>query len=202
MKVSGVILAAGRSTRLGRPKQLLELEGRPLVRIVAERALASRLTDVAIVTGAHAEAVEAAVADLPVRVVRNPAFAEGQSTSVRAGLAQVPLDADAVLFLLGDQPEVSSAAIDAVIGAFAERGMAIVQAMYGGRPAHPVLFAWDLFGELAQVTGDEGGRAVVQRHRERVARVTVSDGPPPGDVDTDEDWAALLERWGRRSAED
>lgn len=199
MKVCGVILAAGRSSRLGRPKQLLELDGKPLVRIVAERALASRLDDVVLVTGAHAEEVEETVAGLPLRVERNPDYERGQSTSLRAGLATLPADADAVVFLLGDQPEVTTAAIDAVLARFEEGGAAIVQAAYGGRPSHPIVFARQLFPELERVTGDEGGRSVVQRHPAALYRVAIADSAPPGDVDTLEDFAALVYRWAERS---
>jgi molybdenum cofactor cytidylyltransferase len=197
MFVSGVILAAGSSSRLGRPKQLLELDGEPVLRIVVRNALASRLGEVIVVLGALAEEIAGAVGDLGQRVVENPDFREGQSTSLRTGLSTVASDADAVLFLLGDQPEVDVAIIDRVIDTFERTNFSIVQPVYGATPGNPVLLARALFPELLKVSGDQGARSlVVQRSRE-VERVVVSDGAPPGDVDTEEDYEALRVRWSR-----
>lgn len=195
MTVSGVILAAGRSTRLGRPKQLLLLDGEPIIRITTRHAIASRLDEVLVVVGAEAERVSSAIGNQGQRIVVNPEFALGQSTSLRAGLAALSPDSEAVVFLLGDQPEVGSQVIDALIAAFRDQGASIVQAAYGGVPANPVLFARAIFAELAEVTGDEGARSVMKRRAREIMRVDVSDGSPPGDVDTDEDYMALQERW-------
>ncbi len=195
MTVCGVILAAGRSTRLGRPKQLLQLDGEPIIRITTRNAIASNLDEVVVVVGAEAEQVASAIGDQGQRVVLNPDFALGQSTSLRAGLAALSPETEAVLFLLGDQPEVGPEVIDALIDAHRAEGVTIAQATYGGVPANPVLFARAIFPELAEVTGDEGARSVMKRHANEIVRVDVSDGPPPGDVDTDEDYLALKERW-------
>ena len=195
MTVSGVILAAGRSTRLGRPKQLLLLDGQPIIRITTRNAINSRLGEVLVVVGAEAERVVSAIGELGQQIVVNSDFALGQSTSLRAGLDAISPDAEAVVFLLGDQPEVSPEVIDALISAFQDAGALIAQATYGGVPANPVLFARVIFAELADVTGDEGARSVMKRHAGEIARVNVSDGPPPGDVDTDEDYVALQARW-------
>jgi molybdenum cofactor cytidylyltransferase len=198
MKVSGVILAAGRSTRLGRPKQLLLLEGEPIIRITTSNAVASRLAEVVLVLGSEADAVSASVGSLGQRNILNPDFASGQSTSLKTGLAAVSVDADGVMFLLGDQPEVGPEVIDPLISAFDQNSAPIVQAVYGGIPSNPVLFARLLFDELATVTGDEGARSVVRKHATDILRVSVSDGPPPGDVDTEADFEALLDRWASR----
>ena len=198
MSVSGVILAAGASSRLGRPKQLLELDGEPILRIVVRSALASRLEEVILVLGAHAEEIAGAMGDLGQRVVENPDFREGQSTSLRIGLSAVASRADAVLFLLGDQPEVDPAVIDRVIEAFERTSRPIVQPVYGTTPGNPVLFARAVFPELLCVAGDQGARSLIRGRLEGVERVTVSDGRPPSDVDTDEDYQALLQRWKRR----
>lgn len=198
MRVSGVILAAGSSTRLGRPKQLLKLDGEPVARIVVRNAIESQLDEVILVTGARSREVAAAVGELGQRNVHNPDYERGQSTSVRAGLAAVSPDADAVLFLLGDQPEIGSDVIDAVIAAFRRTGAPIVQPVYGSTPGNPVLFARALFPELVEVTGDMGARSIVKRRSDDVCRIQVSAGPPPGDIDTEADYQALQERWARR----
>lgn len=190
--ISGVILAAGRSSRLGRPKQLLDLNGEPLLRHTIRTALGAHLSEVILVLGHQASEIASSVGELGQRTVVNPDFADGQSTSLRAGLAALDPAAAAVIFLLGDQPQVTAAFIDALITRFQETAAPIVMPTYSGIPANPVLFAAELFPELANVTGDEGARAIVKRHRADVLHVPVSDGPPPQDVDTDEDYQALL----------
>lgn len=193
MHVAGIVLAAGQSLRLGRPKQLLDLHGEPLLRRAVRNALAARFDEVLLVLGHRADDYAMAVGDLGQRVVINPDYADGQSTSVRAGLAAISPSVDAVLFLLGDQPRVGPDIINAVIARYEETHAPVVMPTYGGVPANPVLFDASLFPELRQVTGDEGARAVVKRHRDEVAHVAVSAGPPPRDVDTEKDYQALLE---------
>jgi molybdenum cofactor cytidylyltransferase len=190
--ISGVILAAGRSSRLGRPKQLLDLFGEPLLRRVVHNAVASELNEVVLVLGHQAAEIQTAVGEWGQRVVVNPDYADGQSTSLRVGLGAIDPLSEAVVFLLGDQPQVGPEIIDALIARFRGSGAPIVMPTYGGMPANPVLFASELFPELAVVTGDEGARAVVKRNSARVVRVAVSDGAPPRDVDTDDDYQALL----------
>jgi molybdenum cofactor cytidylyltransferase len=174
----------------------------PIVRIVVRNAIQSQLDEVILVTGFQSDDVVCAVGELGQRVVRNPNFEHGQSVSMRAGLAAVSPDAEAVVFLLGDQPEVGHDVIDALIAEFRRSGAAIVQPIYGSTPANPLLFGREMFTELNQVTGDQGARAIVRRRGAGVHRVQVSDGSPPGDVDTDEDYQALLKRWARRKVAD
>lgn len=194
--ISGVVLAAGRSSRLGRPKQLLPLDGEPLLAHVLRNAASSALDEVVLVLGHEAAAVGATVGAWGQRVVVNDDHAAGQSTSVRAGLAAVDGGAEAVLFLLGDQPGVTPAVIDALIAAFRASEAPVVIPAYGGRRGNPVLFGRELFPELARVGGDEGARGVVRAHKAVALVVPVGDGPPPRDVDTEEDYAALLAGWG------
>lgn len=193
--VSGVILAAGQSSRLGRPKQLLALAGEPLLSHVLRHAAASNLDEIVLVLGHEAATIAAHVGEWDQRVVINPDYAAGQSTSLRAGLAAIEPTASAVLFLLGDQPQVTSDMISALVDAFRERGGPIVRAAYGGQPGNPVLFSRELFPELAHIGGDQGAREVIQQHASEVLLVDVSPVPPPADVDTEEDYQALLRRW-------
>ena len=195
MRIAVVILAAGRSSRLGRPKQLLDLGGEPLLRHTVRHALAAPVDEVVLVLGNAADEVGAAVGELGQRTVLNPAFAEGQSTSLRAGIVALGPEVEAAVLMLGDQPTVGPEIVAALVARFREGGAPIVQPVYGGVPANPVLIARELFPELLAVTGDEGARSVIRAHAAAVARVVVSDGQAPGDVDTEEDYAALLAAW-------
>jgi molybdenum cofactor cytidylyltransferase len=190
--ISGVILAAGSSTRLGRPKQLLDLHGEPLLRHVVHNAIASKLDDVVLVLGCDAEHIADAIGEWGQRVVINPDYADGQSTSLRHGLANIDPQAEAVLFLLGDQPGVTPDIINTVLARFRETGGPIVAPTYGGKRGNPILFSRQFFPDLARITGDQGARAIVRAHQNDVVTVPVSDGQPPQDVDTDADYAALL----------
>ena len=187
-KVVGILLAAGASTRLGQPKQLLDFGGKPLVRHVAEAALASRLARLVVVVGNQAAAVGAALKGLAVDVVENPDFLQGQSTSLRTGVAALPSDLDAALILLVDQPFVDAALIDRLIAHFETSGAAIVAPEHAGQRGNPVLFAARLIPELAAVSGDVGARDVIRRHREELSTVELGDARAFLDIDTWEDY--------------
>lgn len=195
--VTAVILAAGASTRLGRPKQLLLLDDKPVIWHVASRAIASGVDDVLVVTGAAHEQVAAAVHGLDVRLVRNPQAHLGQSTSLRAGMMAMR-SATGVILLLGDQPEVESTVIASLAEMHRRERDAIAQAAYRGWPSHPILFPDRFFIELLAVTGDEGARSIVRRHRDRVRLLPIGRDAP-GDIDTEADYEALTTRWERRS---
>jgi molybdenum cofactor cytidylyltransferase len=192
-QVSGVILAAGGSSRLGRPKQLLDLFGEPLLRHVVRNAVASHLSEVILVLGHQSNEIATAIGDWGQRVVVNPKYLDGQSTSLQVGLSEVNPAASAVMFLLGDQPQVSPEIINTVIAHFLETNASIVMPTYGGIPANPVLFSAGLFSELATASGDEGARSIIKRHRSEIERVPVSLQTPPQDVDIEEDYEALLD---------
>ncbi len=183
--VSGVVLAAGRSTRFAgpAPKQLALVEGEPLVRRTARRALASRLDEVIVVVGFAADEVRAALAGLLVRIVENPDFATGQSSSVRAGLAAVELGAGAAMFLPADQPRLTSETIDRILAAWEESGGPIVVPTFQGRRGAPVVFDRALFPELATIAGDEGGRQLFPRHEGEIVEVALPSAEPLSDLD-------------------
>jgi molybdenum cofactor cytidylyltransferase len=190
--IAGIILAAGQSSRLGRPKQLLPLAGEPLIRHTLRRVLASSLDEVILVVGHEAAAVRAAVADLPVRIVENPAADQGQSTSVLAGLAALTLATEAVIILLGDQPGVAPDVIDALIATWRDTAAPVVAPRYRDVLGNPVLFARRVFPELATLQGDTGARSVVRAH-EAAGLMAVVPVPSsaPRDVDTEADYAEL-----------
>ena len=193
--ISIVILAAGTSTRLGQPKQLLDLGGEPLLRHTLRNALASRAGEVVLVLGHQAEAIRTAVGEHGQQTVINPDFADGQSTSLRAGLDAVADDSDAAIVMLGDQPLVTPMVLDQIIERFERTGAPIVQPVFGETPGNPVLLARSLFPELLEIVGDQGARSVIASHVKEIERVRISDGPPPGDVDTVDDYQVLLKIW-------
>lgn len=188
--IAAIVLAAGASTRMGRQKLTLPLgDGRPLVRAAVERVLAAGLDDVVVVTGREAEAVAGALRDLPVRIASNPRYAEGQSTSVRAGLDALAPGTEAAVIVLGDQPLADPRVIRRLVATFQATHRPIAVPVYRDGRGNPALFAAALFEELRAVTGDRGGRDVIARDPARVAEVVV-DAPMPADVDTPEDYEA------------
>lgn len=188
--ITGVILAAGPSTRFGGgvSKQLSRFDGEPLVRRAARTALASRLRQVLVVVGDQSAAVGAVLAGLAVEVVENPAYLEGQSTSVRAGLARVEPRADGALFLPIDQPLLSAGLIDRLIVEQATSGALVVVPTFEGRRRAPVLFSRRLFGRLSRIEGDEGGRQILPRLAPgEIAEIEVENVLELVDVDSLED---------------
>jgi molybdenum cofactor cytidylyltransferase len=187
-KTAAVILGAGRSTRMGGPNKLLaEIGGKPLVRIAAEQALASRARPVIVVTGHQREKVEAALTGLKVEIVHNPDFADGLSTSVKTGLAAVPADADGAVVCLGDMPQVRADLIDKLIAAFdPERGALVVIPTIDGKRGNPVVWSRRFFPELMALEGDVGARNLIGRYAEAVTEVALTDTAALIDVDTPE----------------
>lgn len=191
-RIAAIVLAAGRSTRMGGPNKLVAtLDGVPLVRHAAEAALAADLAEVVVVTGHQAEAVQAALAGLPLRFVANPDFAEGLSTSLKAGLAALPPDIDAAIVMLGDMPRVSADLVRRLAAAYDPAGgRHIVVPVAEGRRGNPVLWGRRFFGELSKVTGDQGGRGVLAASPEAIAEVAVEGDAVHLDLDTPEALAA------------
>jgi molybdenum cofactor cytidylyltransferase len=195
--ISAVVLAAGSSTRMGRPKLLLPLAGRPIVQHVVDTALGAPVGEVVVVLGPDADAVRAAIEpDGRLHFTVNERSLEGQSTSLRAGLETVQADADAAVILLADQPGVSPSALDAVLQAAREAlppDAAAIQASYSGTPAHPTLFLRSVWGEVVE-EGDHGARNWIRAHPDRRVLVEVG-GQPPEDVDTPEDYERVRARF-------
>jgi molybdenum cofactor cytidylyltransferase len=186
-RVAAVVLAAGQSRRMGGPNKLLaQFEGKPLVRRAAEAALASRASPVTVVTGHQAEAVQAALDGLDVAVVHNPAYAEGLSTSLKAGAAALPSSVDGAVICLADMPGVTSDVIDRLILAFEPRnGASIVVPTSSGKRGNPVLWSRHFFPALAAVSGDVGARHLIGENPDAVLEVEI--GPAVAlDLDTPE----------------
>jgi molybdenum cofactor cytidylyltransferase len=190
--VSAVILAAGRAQRMGFSKLNLQLSGKSLLRHVVDVALASVVSEVVVVLGDHAEELAPEIPeDRRLRVVHNPRFAEGQTTSLQAGLASVHPDSEAVVVFLGDQPLVSPEAVNALVAEFSLAGSPIVMPLYQGRKGHPILFARSLFSELLALSPDQPRRDVVTRHLGEAATVSLDELIAPQDVDTWDDYLKM-----------
>ena len=191
--LSAIILAAGSSTRMGRPKQLLPLAGRPLLQHVVDAAAASCLDEIIVVLGHRADEVRAALTcPERVRVVVNPDYAAGQSTSLRAGVRAANPSAAAAAVLLGDQPGVSAQLIDTVAAAFFNARALVVRPVYGapnGRrvPGHPVFLARSVWPDVEALRGDQGARSLLAAHPEWLLEVAV-EGGVPRDIDTWEEY--------------
>jgi len=190
--VAALVLAAGQSRRMGGPNKLLaEIAGKPLVRRVVEQALASRAKPVVVVTGHQREKVEAALAGLPITFTHNPDFADGLSTSLKAGIAALPEEADAAVVCLGDMPQVDAALIDRLSDAFdPERGALIVAPTFGGKRGNPVVWARRFFSELAALQGDVGARHLIGAHADALVEVPAENRGVFLDVDTPDALAA------------
>jgi molybdenum cofactor cytidylyltransferase len=193
--LSGVILAAGASRRMGRPKLLLPLGDRPLLQHALDAAAASRLDEIVLVLGDRAAEVLDAIrlpSRLPVRVAVNEDPASGQSSSLRLGLRTADPRASAAAILLGDQPRVTGPLIDRVVAAFLGAGAPVARPVYCDSherrvPGHPVLVARRVWPELESLRGDEGMRGLLARRPEWLLEVPV-EGAPPGDIDTPKDY--------------
>jgi molybdenum cofactor cytidylyltransferase len=184
-KVHAVVLAAGRSSRMGGPNKLMaHFSGKPLIRQTVERVLASKTSGATVVTGHQAARIREALHGLAMGVEHNPDFASGLSGSLKAGIAAVPEDAAGVLIQLGDMPAVSSADLDRLIAAFRKvGGQAIVRATHDGKRGNPVILPRALFGAVAQLEGDTGARHLVEAGLMPVVDVEIGEGAAI-DVDT------------------
>jgi molybdenum cofactor cytidylyltransferase len=183
-----VILAAGGSSRLGRPKQLVEYRGRSLLRHVAEVAVGSVCRPIVVVLGAQASPLEAELRGLPVHVAENREWARGMATSLRRGLETLEAiegEVGAVVILLCDQPLVSAQTINALVDAWGTAGKRIIASEYAGVVGVPALFDRGLLPELLALDGEEGARRVIARHADEVHRVPFPDGGM--DIDTPQD---------------
>jgi molybdenum cofactor cytidylyltransferase len=190
--VAALILAAGRGSRFGEaPKLLALLDGKPLVRWVAQAALGSAARPVVVVTGHRAAEVEGALADLPVEIAPNPAYRDGLSSSLKVGFRALPGSAQAAVVLLGDMPLVGSSTIDRLVAAWRDSGRpSALVPLTGGRRSNPVVLSCALLPEILALQGDTGA-APLLRGRADVVELPIEDPALLTDVDTAESLAAL-----------
>ena len=194
MSAACIVLAAGGSTRLGSPKQLLVYEGKTLLRRAAEAALATVCRPVVVVLGAGAEAHRTELAGLDVRTVLNPDWHRGMGSSVRLGMSALENEApaDAVLLTLCDQPFVGKPALDRLIHAWnGGQKHSIAAAAYNETLGVPAVFGREHFDELATLPDTSGAKPVLQRHAARVAVVPTPEAAT--DIDTREQYERIIQ---------
>lgn len=191
--IAAILLAAGAGSRFGGGKLLAEFRGKPLISATLDGLLGAPVDEVIPVVGSGARELRSICEAHGARVVENPDWQRGQSTSVRAGLKACGPGTRAAVILLADQPLVGAGAVERLAEAF-ERGARIAVATYGGKRRNPVLFSrevWPLL--LSELSGDEGARGIMRAHSKLVTEVPCDDVANPADVDTVEDLRRLDE---------
>jgi molybdenum cofactor cytidylyltransferase len=195
-QIGCIVLAAGRSTRMGAANKLLaSLSGRPMIRHVVETALASRARPVVVVTGHEADRVEAALAGLDVELVHNSRFAAGLSSSLGTGLDALPENLDGAMVVLGDMPLLRGDHLDRLIAAFAPKeGRSIVVPVFEGRRGNPVLWGADYFASMRRLEGDAGAKRLIAEHADQLVEVDLGSDAVVTDIDTPQALADLRGR--------
>jgi probable selenium-dependent hydroxylase accessory protein YqeC len=193
--VAGIVLAGGLSRRYGTNKLIEPFRGKPLLQWTVEAALRSHLASVNVVLGHEHDKVGSALAALTtdprLTLTVNESFADGQSTSIACGLARLAPDCDGAMFMVGDQPLIDSSVIDRLISAFAASKAGICFPSLGTRRGNPVIFTSQFFSELRQLSGDSGGRIVIDRHPEACVPLAFSSAAQFSDIDQQADLEAL-----------
>lgn len=182
--VSAILLAAGKSSRMGKLKQLMPLGESTILEQTLDNLLGSKVTEVIVVLGYKAEEVVKRLSGRPVKVVVNPLYRKGMGTSIAAGLKFVDSQSQAVMLTLGDQPYVDSPTINRLIDAFSSDKKGIVIPTHQGQRGHPLIFARKYQAQLYDLSGDIGGREIIKQHPEDVLEVPVGCEGIIIDIDT------------------
>ena len=176
---------------MGFPKLSLTIKGKSLLQHVIDSALKSKVDEVIVILGARAEKLQREIKPGTARIIVNTSYDKGQSTSLKAGLQSISPDSQAVLILLGDQPFITEATIDALIEKYQETGSPVVAPIYNGKRGNPVLFDRSLIPELINTSGDKGGRTVVEKYTDRMATVEIDSATIGIDIDTWDDYQKM-----------
>jgi molybdenum cofactor cytidylyltransferase len=188
--LSAILLAAGKSQRMGKLKQLMPFGKSTIVEQAIDNLLNSAVDEVIVVLGHKAEEITKTIAARAVKIIVNPYYPQGMSTSIIAGLILVDPEAQAVMLALGDQPLVDSQTINHLITEFSQHHKGIAVPTYKGKRGHPVVFAIKYKAELLTLKGDIGAREIISRHPDDVLEVAVASESVVSDIDTEDDYAA------------
>jgi molybdenum cofactor cytidylyltransferase len=187
-----MILAAGESKRMGRVKQLLPFRGSTLLGQTMETLLQSQAAEIVVVLGYQAEKIIPQIAREPVKIVVNPDFEQGMSSSIKYGLGHISEAADGVMIVLGDQPLIEKETIDLLIEKHRQSDCGIILPVYKGMRGHPVIFKMRYKDELLRLTGDIGGKEIVERHPSDVLEVEVDSEGVVISIDVVSDYQSLI----------
>jgi molybdenum cofactor cytidylyltransferase len=191
VKIAAIVLAAGKSSRMGFNKLLADLGGKPLIVRTVENIAASKADQVFVVTGHDADDLRTALAETKASLIHNPDFASGMASSVKAGVARVA-EFDGVLICLGDMPLVSADIINQMIATFEpSHSRDLVLAVRQGSLGNPVLWGARYFPELLLLQGDKGARGLVEKFRQEATEISVSEAGVVLDADTPADLTQL-----------
>ena len=194
-KISGIILAAGLSTRMGEPKQLLPFGGSTIIETVIDNLLASKLNEVIVVVGHEAKKVRARIRHKPVKIVYNPDYKEGMLTSAQCGVGQISASADAFAMTLVDLPLITPDLVNLVIDTYVQTGGGIAVPSYNYRRGHPVIFNRRYTVDLLALDGDSGGvRSLFRKYADDIHYVTVDTDRVLRDIDYREDYEEALRK--------
>jgi len=195
---TGIILAAGMSTRFGKPKQLLRLKGKYLIEWVLDAVLNSHLENIILVLGYKNREIFEAISEKAynpaLQVVVNDRFSEGQSQSLLAGLRMVQKTFPSVMFLLGDQPMVDSRMINHLLDRFWESDKDICVPTFQEKRGNPTIFSKNLYNQLLDIKGDVGARNIIKEHPEHVLYVEIDNSLYFLDIDTEEDLTRIQKK--------
>ena len=194
-EVAGILLAAGASTRMGSPKQLLPVAGMPLLERSLTAALQSRLDRLVLVLGHRAGDIECALGavghDARLTIVHNRDYLQGISSSLVTGVIEIDRSHDHAMVLLGDMPFIDRRVIDILIAAYLKSRLPIGAVKVGERPSHPVVFRRDLFPELQTLTGDTGAKSLLTKYSDQICFIWPESDYDYRDIDTKEDYQKI-----------
>lgn len=189
-----IILAAGESKRMGMAKMLLPFGGKTIIETVIDSALHAKVDEIMVVTGAHESKIEGIIKPLPVKVVFNPSYKKGMLSSVQAGFKALPTDAEAALILLGDQPSIQSAVIDAVVEEYKKTRKRLIVPVHAGARGHPLLIDMRYRKEIQHLDHEVGLKELLQKHPQDVHELKFEDAAVLRDLDDMEDYQTELKR--------
>jgi molybdenum cofactor cytidylyltransferase len=197
--LAGVVLAAGESRRMGRPKQLLPFGERTILERVVDTLLAAGIGEVVVVLGHLADRVRVVLGDRPVRAVVNESYRQGMLSSVKCGVRAIGVEYDAVLFALGDQPHIESVVVNEVIRAYRAGNAGMVIPRYGAKKGHPIIINLQKYREAILNLPEDGGlNALMQEHADDVRLIDVATEDIIRDIDVPDDYTRELARFTER----
>jgi molybdenum cofactor cytidylyltransferase len=191
--ISAVVLAAGMSTRLGRPKQLLSIGDQTMIEVVIDKLLEAEIEEIVVVVGYHADRIKELLIERDIQIIYNPDYKLGQSTSLIKAIEALNEKCMGILCMLGDQPLIKLSTLNSLITEFKEGENLIVFPKYNDQRGNPVIFSTELKSEMLKVSGDQGARSLLIKYKDQSKAIEVDDQGVIFDIDTESDYQRLLE---------